>query len=527
MPRIKKNINKEYAIQMSHITKTFADGKIYANNNLSFNVLRGEIHAIVGENGAGKSTLMSILFGIYQPDQGEIMINGKVCNFKSPRDAVINKIGMVHQHFKLVGIYTLLDNIILGAETTKFGVLDKKTAATKINTIAKQYKLAIDLSTRARDASVGEQQRVEILKLLYRDVNILIFDEPTAVLSDKEISAFLQMLLTFKKQGKTVILITHKLNEVKAVADRVSIIRSGLNAGTFDVKTTSTSRMASLMVGKKMQFFKNKITSNVNKTAPLLSVKELTIANAEHKNLDKVKNISFDVSPGEILGIAGIEGNGQSELALALAGIIKPKSGTMTLYSNVNKQALQIEKNSIKNLYQNGIAHVPEDRHKHGLILDETVAMNVVSCQIDQPPFSRFGFINRHAINNYSKKICIAFDVHGTTDGLAFARSLSGGNQQKLILGRELTRPHQLLILVQPVRGLDAGAINKIHQAIVNDAKKGTAVILISYEIDELLNVATRVAIMDEGKIVYDRPTHLTSKATIGKYLSRSFQSVS
>ncbi|MDR0985948.1 MAG: ABC transporter ATP-binding protein [Mycoplasmataceae bacterium] len=510
----------KFAIEMINITKTFNQGRIIANKNINFKVKTGEIHAIVGENGAGKSTLMSILFGIYQPDSGKILVNGNEVHFQSAQDASNHHIGMVHQHFKLVNIYTLLENIILGAEITRRGFLDKKTAERKILALADQYNLPIKPNKLTSEASVGEQQRAEILKLLYRDNEILIFDEPTAVLSDNEIAGFLKMLLDFKKQGKTIILITHKLNEVKAVADRVSVIRKGEYVGTYEMKSTTTQELTNAMVGYKLEYFSNKTDIKPSKKY-VLEVKNLTSKHPTNVDLDAVSNVSFNISEGEILGIAGIEGNGQTELALMLGGVIKPSNGTMIL--NVSdKEKIKIEENSIKKLYQKGISHVPEDRHKYGLILDETVALNVVTPQIDEFPFSKFGFLNFHEINNYAKYVCTQYDVRGTGNGQAVARMLSGGNQQKLVLGRELTRPHKLIVMVQPVRGLDIGAINMIHKKIVDDAKKGAAVILISYELDEILDISTRIMVFDRGKIVYESLRNKTDRAIIGQYLSRS-----
>jgi simple sugar transport system ATP-binding protein len=515
--------NSKLAVKMVNITKTFGGGKIFANKDVNFDVIRGEIHAIVGENGAGKSTLMSILFGLYKPDSGKILINGRTVNFNSASEAQEFKLGMVHQHFKLVNVYTLLENIILGAEITKHGFLDKRTAARQITKIAHDYNLPITLNRKVYDASVGEQQRVEILKLLYRGADILIFDEPTAVLSDEEIKGFLKMLLEFKKQGKTVILITHKLNEVIQVADRATVIRRGMVVQTYNVKKINTSVLAIAMVGKRLETFENTMLDKTFENKPVaLEIKNLTITNQIHKTLDKIKNLSLKVHQGEIIGIAGIEGNGQSELALAITGLLKPKSGEILFYKDKNK-IIHVEKASVNELYKDkGIANVPEDRHKYGLILDDTVAMNTVLQMLSQRPFSRFGFVNKHEIYEYSKHICNEFDVRGTAGGNSYARALSGGNQQKLVLGREITRKHKLIIFVQPVRGLDIGAINFIHKKIAEDANRGAAVILISYEIDEILNVASRVVIMDSGKIVYDKPTKHTNKQLVGQYLSRT-----
>ena len=524
LPSLYDANTSKYAVEMLNITKTFNNGQLIANDNLTLKVEKNEIHALVGENGAGKTTIMSILFGTLPYDSGKVIINGKEQILSSASDARRNGLGMVHQHFKLVNVYTLLDNIILGAEMTKNGFLDRKSARKKIEKLSAEYNLPVNLDTLSVNASVGEQQRTEILKLLYRDADILIFDEPTAVLSDEEIKGFLKMVLEFKKQGKTIILITHKLNEVKAVADRASIIRKGRLVKTVDVKKVTEQDMANEMVGYKLVLTKNNVKdSSYDKRPVICDIKNLNAYKLAQPKVLALKNFDLKIHEGEILGLAGIEGNGQTELALILGGLLKNRvTGSVTIYNVKSKTKIDVIDSKVKTLYDNGLCHVPEDRLKYGLVLDESVSINAVLPQIDKYPFTVFGFLNRKQITTYAKSIISEWDVRGANDGKAKARSLSGGNQQKLVIGRELSRPHNFAIFVQPTRGLDLGAINYIHQRIIQDAKNGTAVLLISYELDEILSISTRIAVIDSGKIVYDSPAYKTNRATIAKYLSHS-----
>jgi simple sugar transport system ATP-binding protein len=452
----------EFAIEMYDITKTFANGSIVANKDVTLKVKTNTIHAIIGENGAGKSTLMSILFGIYHPDGGHIKVNGENIKFNSAQDASRVGLGMVHQHFKLVNVFTILQNIILGAEITKpFGILNNREAERKINELATKYNLPVDLHKNISDASVGEQQRVEILKLLYRDSDILIFDEPTAVLSDDEIKGFLKMLLEFKRMGKTIIIITHKLSEVKEVADEATVIRLGRKVGEFNVSETDIQQMANMMVGYQLEDVPNQMLHYEKNNQPIvLQVVDLHAHRISNNKVQALNGVSFNVHEGQILGIAGVEGNGQTELALAIGGLMKPISGNIKFIVKGEENITHsLENLSIKKIYKLGISHVPEDRHKYGLLLDETVAFNCVTAQIDEKPFSRFGFLNKRAIYQYANNLCVKFDVRGAKGGKSIARSLSGGNQQKLVFGREISRPHKLIIYVQPTRGLDIGAI--------------------------------------------------------------------
>lgn len=516
--------NGQYAFEFDGVSKSFQNGKIKANQNINLKVKWNEIHAIVGENGAGKTTMMSMLFGLFKPDSGEIKVNGKSVNFKSAIDAANAGIGMVHQHFKLVEVYSLLDNIILGAEpTNKLGIINKKQARNKIEKLANKYNLKVDLNTKVNNASVGEQQRTEILKLLYRDSEILIFDEPTAVLSDDEIKGFLNMLLEFKKQGKTIVIITHKLNEVKAIADRVSVIRKGEYIGTYDVAKSSIEDISRYMIGTKFNETKNNRIINYNADRKnLLSVKNLTLSKISQPKILATKDLNFDVKQGEILAIAGIEGNGQSEIALAIGGITKPKHGEILFYSKENKKPIVINKCTVKNIYDFGISHVPEDRLKYGLIKNESIAYNVVSSIIDRKPFSHHGIINNNAINNYARLVCNEWDVRGSQNINSPVSNLSGGNQQKLVIGREMNKFHKLSVLVQPTRGLDLKAISDIHKKLIQDVKKGNSILLISYELDEIFKIADRILVIDNGKIVHETLTRDSNKEKIGQFLSRS-----
>jgi len=516
--------DSKYAIEMIKITKTFDNGKKIVNDNLTIKVEKNEIHAIVGENGAGKTTIMSILFGILPYDSGKIIVNGNELTTMTANDIKANGIGMVHQHFKLVNNYTLLDNIILGAEITKHGFIDRKSAKQKIEKLAKQYNLDVNLDIKSINATVGQQQRTEILKLLYRDVDILIFDEPTAVLSDQEIKGFLQMLLEFKKQGKTIILITHKLNEVMAVADNITIIRKGKLVKTVKKQDTNEAQIANDMVGYKLVLTKNKTKDQSYKERPIVcELKNVTVPKISQPKVNALNNFNLTIHKGEILGIAGIEGNGQTELALILGGLLKQKvTGEVYIYNLETNEKINVLGSNIHNLYKNGLCHVPEDRLKYGLVLDENVNINSVLPEIDHYPFTKFGFINKKQINKYAKSIISTWDVRGTNSGKALARSLSGGNQQKLVIGRELTRKHNFAILVQPTRGLDLGAINYIHEKIIQDAKNGTTILLISYELDEILTISSRIAVINNGKIVYETLGNKAKRSEIAKYLSNS-----
>lgn len=514
------NSNKgKYAVEMRNVTKTFLGGKVIANSNVNIAVKYNEIHAICGENGAGKSTLMSILFGLYKQDSGEVFVKGKQVDFKNAMQANKAGLGMVHQHFKLVLAFNLLQNIILGAETTRGLFLNYKPAIERINAICKQYGFDINLKQKTANASVGTQQKVEIIKLLFRGADILIFDEPTAVLSDDEIAGFLDMLRTLKKQGKTIILITHKLNEVLEVADTVTVLRKGRSVATEDIKKITTEKLVEYIVGQKLVENPNLLNFG-NRSDPILRIEHLSMNKHTDKRLEAIHDLSLNVHSGEIVGIAGIEGNGQSELALAIAGIQHPEKGKITF--RVSGLDIDITKQTPKTISKLGISHVPEDRHKYGCILDETVAFNLVTNQIDDRLYSKFGLLKLREIGINANALCTKFNILGANKGKAIFRSLSGGNQQKVVVARELHKRHSLILMVQPTRGLDIGAINVIHEYILAEARKGKAVVLISYELDEILKIASRVVVMDHGKIVMDDLKTRTNRQKIGQYLMRT-----
>ncbi|WP_066892005.1 ABC transporter ATP-binding protein [Clostridium nigeriense] len=479
-----------YVVEMLNIRKEFPG--IVANDNVTLQLKKGEIHALLGENGAGKSTLMGMLFGMYQPESGMIKVNGKEVKISSPNVANDLGIGMVHQHFKLVENFTVTENIILGLEPKKFLTVDIKSAAKKIAELSKAYGLNVDPYAKIEDISVGMQQRVEILKMLYRNAEVLIFDEPTAVLTPQEIEDLIGIMKNLIREGKSIILITHKLKEIKEAADRCTVIRRGKYIGTVDVKQTSEADMAKMMVGRQVSF-------KVEKTKAKPSEEVLRIENISVKNNKKVlglKNFTLNVRKGEIVGIAGVEGNGQTELVEAITGMRNIEEGKIFFNGK------DITKHSIRKRIDEGIAHIPEDRHKRGLILDYTMEDNMVLKAYKNQPFSKNGLINREEIKKYSDEIIETFDVRSGEGGASIARSLSGGNQQKGIIGREILSNPDLLIAVQPTRGLDVGSIEYIHKRLVEQRDNGKAVLLVSLELDEVLNVSDRIAIVNNGELV-------------------------
>ncbi len=495
----------EYAIEMLNITKEFPG--IVANDDVTIQVKKGTIHALLGENGAGKSTLMSILFGMYQPNKGKIKVKGEEVVINDPNVATRLGIGMVHQHFKLVDIFTVTENIVLGREDkTKFGTIKLKDAAKKIKALGEQYGLTVDPDAKIQDITVGMQQRVEILKMLYRDADILIFDEPTAVLTPQEIDELIEIMHNLKNEGKTIILITHKLKEIKKAADVCTVLRKGKVVDTVNVADVDEHEMAKLMVGRDVEFEVDK------KDMPLgdvvLEVKDLCVKN--NRGLEAVKNISFDIRKGEILGIAGIDGNGQSELVYGLTGLAKVESGKVYLNGN------DITDLSIKNHYEAGLSHVPEDRHKHGLILDFKLKENYIVHSYDKAPFSNHGILNMNEIDKYAERLTEEFDVRSGQGIETIARSMSGGNQQKAIIAREIDRSTDLLIVVQPTRGLDVGAIEYIHNRIIEERNKGKAILLVSFELDEILSLSDRIAVMFSGEITGFKNAKETNEHEIG-----------
>ncbi|MBW6409321.1 ABC transporter ATP-binding protein [Clostridium weizhouense] len=480
----------EYVVEMLNIRKEFPG--IVANDNITLRLKKGEIHALLGENGAGKSTLMSVLFGMYQPERGCIKVRGKEVEISNPNVANDLGIGMVHQHFKLVHNFTVTQNIILGCEPKKGLVVDIKSAAKRIDELSKKYSLNVDPYAKIEDITVGMQQRVEILKMLYRDAEVLILDEPTAVLTPQEIEELISIMQNLIKEGKSIILITHKLKEIKAVADRCTVIRRGKYIGTVNVKETSQSEMAEMMVGRPVSFKVDKKEKEAGDI--ILKVEDLSVMN--NKKVLGLKNFSIEVKAGEILGIAGVEGNGQSELVEAITGMRHIQSGKIYFKGN------DITNMSIRKRIDAGIAHIPEDRQKRGLVLDYTIEDNIVLEIYNREPFSKHGLLNKDAIHNYAEKIIEEFDVRSGEGGASLARTMSGGNQQKAIIGREIELDPDLLIAVQPTRGLDVGSIEYIHKRLVEQRDEGKAVLLISLELSEVLNLSDRIAIINSGELI-------------------------
>ena len=499
----------DYVIEMLNITKEFPG--IKANDDVTLQLKRGEIHALLGENGAGKSTLMSVLFGLYQPESGVIKKDGQVVKINNPNDATALHIGMVHQHFKLVECFTVLDNIILGAEPMSGPVVDRKTARQRVLELSERYGLKVDPDAKIEDISVGMQQRVEILKMLYRDNDILIFDEPTAVLTPQEIDELMEIMRSFKKEGKSILFITHKLAEIKAVADRCSVLRKGRYMGTVEVADTSVEEMSRLMVGRDVELVTHKQEKLPGKT--ILKVEGMTVPSRVHSN-NAVKNASLEVRQGEVVCLAGIEGNGQTEFVYALTGLEKMSAGKITL------NGTDISRASIRQRSRLGMSHIPEDRHKHGMVLDYSLENNMVLQRYWEPAFQRLGFIRKKAVRAYSDRLIEQYDVRSGQGSVTIARSMSGGNQQKAIVAREIDRDPQLLIAVQPTRGLDVGAIEYIHKQIIAQRDAGKAVLLVSLELDEVMNLSDRILVMYEGEIVGEFDPKTTDVQTLGLYMA-------
>ncbi len=498
-----------YVIEMRHISKTF--GSLKANDDITLQLKRGEIHALLGENGAGKSTLMSILFGLYDPDSGEILKDGKVVSIKDPNDATALGIGMVHQHFKLVECFTVLDNIILGAEDTKLGFLQKKKAREKVKDLSEKYGLYVDPDALISDITVGMQQRTEILKMLYRDNEVLILDEPTAVLTPQEIEELMKIMKNLTAEGKSILFITHKLNEIMEVADRCSVLRKGKYIGTVDVKDVTKEQLSEMMVGRPVQLQVDK--DEARPEEPVLELKDLCVRSVSHRDKLAVKNVSFTVRSGEITCIAGIDGNGQSELGLAITGLEKAESGSIFM------KGKDITKDSVRKRAEEGMSHIPEDRHKHGLILDFTLKENMVLRRYLEPEFQKNGFIRFDEVEKYADRLIEEFDVRSGEGADSIARSMSGGNQQKAIVARELDHKHDLLVAIQPTRGLDVGAIEFIHSEIVKKRDAGAAVLLISLELDEVMSLSDRILVMYEGEIVGEFDPKKTTVQELGLYM--------
>ncbi len=596
---VKNDASEDFVIEMRHITKEFPG--IIANDDITLQLKRGEIHALLGENGAGKSTLMSVLFGLYQPEKGEILKNGQVVKISNPNDATALGIGMVHQHFKLVEVFSVLDNIILGAEPNKAGFLTKKEAREKVVALSEKYGLMVDPDAVIEDITVGMQQRVEILKMLYRDNEILIFDEPTAVLTPQEIDELMKIMKNLAAEGKSILFITHKLNEIMAVADRCTVLRKGKYIGTVEIKDTTKEELSEMMVGRHVKFEVDK--DDAKPEDVVLDVENLCVESKIHKKL-AVKDVSFQVHAGEIVCIAGIDGNGQTELVYGITGLEKlapnvkeeveehvekpvwqklkevekqeraklfftqcgeqlkfffvelgkkiwkklKKFGETVAAKAValwNKLVLLFNKNKAQELDPNadvkgritlcgqditkapirkrsktGMSHIPEDRHKYGLVLDYTLEQNMVLQRYWQKEFEKAGFIKKKAVRKYSDKLIEQYDVRSGQGSVTMVRSMSGGNQQKAIVARELDREHKLLIAVQPTRGLDVGAIEYIHSQIVKDRDAGAGVLLVSLELDEVMNLSDRILVMYEGEIVGELDPKKTTVQELGLYMA-------
>jgi len=493
----------ENVIEMREITKVF--GEFVANDKINLELRKGEIHALLGENGAGKSTLMNMLAGLLEPTSGEIVVNGQVVKLDSPSKAASLGIGMVHQHFMLVEAFTVAENIILGSELTKNGVLDIARATREINELSERYGLAVDPSAKVADISVGAQQRVEILKTLYRGADILIFDEPTAVLTPSEIDELMAIMKNLVKEGKSIILITHKLDEIRAVSDRVTVIRRGKSIETVEIAGATNADLAEMMVGRSVSFKTEKQEAQPKEV--ILSIKDLVVN--ENRGVPAVKNLSLDVRAGEIVGIAGIDGNGQSELIQAITGLRKIESGSVELkgQSIVGLHPRQITEMSV--------GHVPEDRHRDGLVLEMMISENIALQTYYKEPLSKKGILNYTNIIGYAKQLMQEFDVRAASE-IVPASALSGGNQQKAIIAREVDRNPDLLIVSQPTRGLDVGAIEYIHKRLIQERDNGKAVLVVSFELDEILNISDRIAVIHDGKIQGIVTPETTNKQELG-----------
>ena len=502
-------MEQQYAIEMLHITKKFPG--IIANDDITLQLRKGEIHALLGENGAGKSTLMSVLFGLYQPEAGEIRKDGQKVEISDPNVANELGIGMVHQHFKLVECFSVLDNIILGVEPNKHGFLKKAEAKQRVDELSEKYGLYVDTGAVIEDISVGMQQRTEILKMLYRNNEILIFDEPTAVLTPQEITELMQIMKGLAAEGKSILFISHKLNEIMEVADRCTVLRKGKYVGTVDIKDTTKEALSRMMVGRDVSFTVEKKEAQPGDV--ILDIEHMTVASKVHKN-NAVKDVSLQVRAGEIVCIAGIDGNGQTEFVYGLTGLEPVESGKISLCGR------DITNLSIRKRNEN-MSHIPEDRHKYGLVLDYTLEDNIVLERYFEPQFvSKAGFLNRKNIRAYAEKLIAQYDVRSGQGPVTIARSMSGGNQQKAIIAREIDKDPQLLVAVQPTRGLDVGAIESIHHQLVQQRDAGKAVLLVSLELEEVMSVPDRILVMYEGELVGELDPKTTTVEELGLYMA-------
>lgn len=503
---------EKYAIEMLNITKRFPG--IIANDNITLQLKKGEIHALLGENGAGKSTLMSVLFGLYQPEEGEIRKDGEKVTINDPNDANALGIGMVHQHFKLVECFSVLDNIILGVETTKGGFLKKEEAKKKVMALSEKYGLYVDPDAMIEDITVGMQQRTEILKMLYRDNEILIFDEPTAVLTPQEIQELMAIMKNLAAEGKSILFITHKLAEIMQVADRCSVLRKGRYIGTVDIKDATPEKLSAMMVGRNVNFVVEKKPAKPGEV--VLDIRGMSVASKRHKN-NAVNHVSLQVRRGEIVCIAGIDGNGQTEFVYGLSGLEPLKGGTIMMNGKDITHML------IRSRLTSGMSHIPEDRHKHGLVLDYSLEDNIVLQRYFEPEFTnKFGFLKRKEIRRYADRLIKQYDIRSGQGAVTTARSMSGGNQQKAIVAREIDKAPELLVAVQPTRGLDVGAIEYIHKQLVAQRDAGKGVLLVSLELDEVMNVSDRILVMYEGEIVGEFDPKKVTVEELGLYMAGS-----
>ena len=499
----------EYILEMNHITKCFPG--VVANNDITIQLRQGEILALLGENGAGKSTLMSILFGLYAPDKGEIRVGGQPVRIKNPNDATYYKIGMVQQHFQLVKTFTALENIVLGVEGTKLGVLQMKEARRRVEELSERYQLAVEPDKLVADMTVGEQQRVEILKMLYRNNDILILDEPTAVLTTQEISGLMDIMRNLIREGKSILFISHKLGEVMSVADRCVILRKGENVAVRDIAETNENELSELMVGRKVN-----LTVDRGEYAPgeaVLKVRDLCVED-KRTRVNAVDHVSFDVHAGEILCIAGIDGNGQRELVHAISGLAPVKSGTIEI------NGVDCTKKSVRFRTQLGTGHIPEDRHKHGSVLDFELRENLALQSYHELPLSNHGIMDLKAIDEYAARLIESGDIRSGEGGRSIFKGMSGGNQQKAVVARETSRSPRFLIAAQPTRGLDVGAIENIHRRLVELKHQGTGVLLVSLELDEVMSLSDRILIIYEGRLVGEVFPDKTDLTEMGLYMS-------
>ncbi|MBR0410456.1 MAG: ABC transporter ATP-binding protein [Eubacterium sp.] len=500
----------EYAIEMRNITKRFPG--IIANDNITLTLKKGEIHALLGENGAGKSTLMSVLFGLYQPEEGEIFKDGKKVTIHDPNDANRLGIGMVHQHFKLVECFTVLDNIILGVEPTRKGLLKKDEARKRVLALSEKYHLKVDPDALIEDITVGMQQRTEILKMLYRDNEILIFDEPTAVLSVQEIAELMQIMKELAAEGKSILFISHKLNEIMAVSDRCTVLRKGKYVGTVDTKDTTPEKLSAMMVGRDVSFKVEKTKARPGKV--ILDVKDMCVSSSHHKK-DSVHNVSFTVRSGEIVCIAGIDGNGQTELIYGLSGLLPLSGGSIHLGDR------DLTRESIRQRSVLGQSHIPEDRHKHGMVLDYSLEKNIVLQRYFEPEFTGpLGILKQKEIRKYAERLIDEYDVRSGQGPATIARTMSGGNQQKAVIAREIDKSPRLLMAVQPTRGVDIGAIEMIHKELIRQRDSGKGILLVSLELDEVMDVSDRILVMYEGEIVGEFDPENVTVEELGLYMT-------